>query len=190
MNVEIIHTEKVFDGFFKIDKATLKHEKFNGEWTGEITRLNFERGDAVAAIVYNTDSQEVILINQFRYPTYSKTGGWITEVIAGMIDDGETYVDALHREVREETGYELTHVEKIASFYVSPGGSSERIFLYYAETDNQSKKMKGGGLANENEDIQLVMLSLQQLQKALADNEINDAKTIIACYYLLNKAIV
>lgn len=187
MKVKIINRKIVFDKFFKIEEVKLQHEKFSGEMTEIITRLNFERGDSVAAIVYNEDTNKVILVNQFKFPCYDKIGGWITEVVAGIIDEGESAKQAIKREIIEEIGYSAISVEKIASFFVSPGGTSERIFLFYATVNQNTKIDDGGGLDSENEDIKIVEYSPEEILNMIKQDEINDAKTIIACNFFLNK---
>ncbi len=187
MKVNVLNKEVVFDDFYKITEATFEFEQASGEMTEPITRLCFERGDSVAGIVYNTDKEEAILVRQFRWPAYEKGPGKITEVVAGMLKDGEDPVAAMKREVTEEIGYTVTHIEHIATFYVSPGGSSERVFAYYIEVDEAGKVNEGGGLAEESEYIEVLRYTIPQLKDALAQGNIPDAKSIIACNYLLNK---
>jgi ADP-ribose pyrophosphatase len=178
--VEVLQKKRVFDDFFKIDEAVIRFEKFNGQMSPPVKRLNFERGDAAAVLIFNPETQKVILINQFRYPTYDKTGGWLIEIVAGMVDKNETPVECIRREILEETGYQVKHLIPIQSFYPSPGGSSERIFLFYAEVNKSDKVTKGGGKETENEDIQVVEFPLPDLWKKLNEGKIMDAKTSIA----------
>src|SRR5437660_7000011 len=131
--VEVLNQRVVFDDVFKIREATVRHELFNGQMSGPLRRLVFERGDSAAALLLNRDTQKVILIEQFRYPTYKKGPGWLLEVVAGIVDQGEQPEETIRREVREEVGYQVSDLQAIATFYVSPGGSSERVALYYAE---------------------------------------------------------
>jgi ADP-ribose pyrophosphatase len=187
MKVNVLEEKIVFDDFFRIEQARLQYEQFDGEMSDVVTRLNFERGDSVAAIIFDLDSSLAVLVSQFKYPAYTKGAGWITEVVAGIKKNAETEEEAIKREVFEETGYEVKNIEKISSFFVSPGGSSERIILFYIETNGKERINKGGGLKEENEDIKNVEYSLEELKSALTNNNIQDAKTIIACNYLLNK---
>jgi ADP-ribose pyrophosphatase len=182
--VEIQQKQMVFDRKFKIQQATLRFEKWNGQMSESVQRLVFERGDSAAVLVFNKDTGKVILIEQFRYPTYEKGPGWLREVIAGSIDEGEAPETCIRREVREEIGYAVHDLVPIATFYVSPGGSSERIFLYYTEVRNQDRVDAGGGLAGEHEDIRQVEVPLTDLWEALDQGEISDAKTLIAVQWL------
>src|SRR5947209_11246658 len=165
--VEIKNKRLIFNDFFKIQEAVLRYLRFDGQMSRPVRRLVFERGDAVAAIIFNRDTQKVTFINQFRYPTYEKGPGWIIELVAGILEPNEKPEDAMRREMMEEIGYKSSNLTYIATFYVSPGGSSERIILYFAEVSNADKVSAGGGLASEEEDIQLIELSLPELWTAL-----------------------
>lgn len=185
----IIHSRQcILDNFFKVDEVKLQYEKFDGSMTPVLTRLNFERGDSVAAIVVNTDTQKIILVNQFKYPAYEKGPGWITEVVAGMIGPGESPESAIQREILEESGFRTTRLEYISTFYVSPGGSSERIILFYAEVADSSRSTAGGGLASEVEDIKLIEVPLSEIKETLASQKIKDAKSIIGLMWLQTRA--
>ncbi|MBX2844012.1 MAG: NUDIX hydrolase [Flammeovirgaceae bacterium] len=185
--VNIIEKKRVFDEFFKIDATRLQYEKHNGEMTPEIRLLNFERGDSVAAIIWHKEKQKVILTEQFRYPTYEKGPGWITEIIAGGLKQNEIPEEALIREIEEEIGYHVTEVEHISTFYVSPGGTSERILLYYTEVADKDKKSQGGGLDIENEDIKEVQYTMEELWAIFKAGKLIDAKSIIGFIWLKDK---
>jgi len=181
--VKIISESREYDGFFKIDKAVLQYEKFDGEMSSEITRLNFNRGDAVAILLYDKEKNSVILVKQFRYPAYVNNGrGWLLEVVAGMIDSGRDAISVAHSELLEEAGYEVDDLKFVYQFYVSPGGSSEKIHLYAGYCHR--KVNFGGGKESENEDIQVVELPLSKALKMVDTGEICDAKTIIALQWL------
>ena len=166
---------RLLDDYFKVDEAYLSYELFAGGMSGTIRRLNFERGDSVAAVVLNRDTERVILIEQFRYPTYRKGPAWMTEAVAGIVTENESPETALRREVREEIGYEIDKLHYVASFYLSPGGSSERIFLYCAEVSDAHKSTPGGAMVQEGEDIRIVEYSLDALKHALVSARIHDA---------------
>ena len=188
--VSIEQKRTLLDDFFKVEEAYLHFEQFNGEMSQKVRRLSLERGDSVAVLVYNTTTEKIILINQFRYPTYRHGNGWITETIAGMVDQGETPEDTALREIQEETGLNIKRLEHIANFYVSPGGSSERIFLYYSEVSGKDAKYnKTGGLLHEGEDIKVIEYSLAEALAKVRSGEIMDAKTILGIYWLGNRQL-
>jgi len=138
--------------------------------------------------VFNINTNKLILANQFRYPTYKNGHGWTIETIAGMVDPGETPEETARREVKEEVGLTITALEHITTFYPSPGGSSEQIFLYYSEVSgDQAKYHKFGGLINESEDIMALELPLAEALDKIKSGEIMDAKTIIGIYWLENQ---
>ena len=153
-----------------------------------VQRLVFERGDSAAALLFNKDTQKVMLIEQFRYPTYEKGPGWIQEIVAGVIDKGEQPEETSRREFREEIGYEVRQpLTYIATFYVSPGGTSERNMVYYAEVSDSDRVSQGGGKVSEHEDIELVEMTLPDLWQALDNGNIIDAKTLIAVQWFRNR---
>ncbi|MCP5103694.1 MAG: NUDIX domain-containing protein [bacterium] len=178
--VEIKEKTRVFDDFFKIDEVFLSHERFDGTMSPVMRRLSFERGDSAAALVWNRESKTVILTNQFRYPTYEKNSGWLIEVVAGVVDRDEPPDQCIRREILEETGYDSKFIKHINTFFVSPGGTSERIILYYAEVTGSDKVSGGGGLESEHEDIQVLEYAWPELEELLEAGQIIDAKTIIA----------
>ena len=190
MKTEIEKTQRIFDDFFKIDEAIVRFEKFNGVMSQPVRRLHFERGETVAALIYNTDTQKVVLVNQFRYPAFTKGSGWLTEVVAGILKTGEDPVEAIIREVEEETGFKVSKLEHIASFFVSPGGSSEMIKLYYTEVKAVDKISEGGGLIEEGEDVKLVELTVDELKQMLINAELVDSKTLIAAQWFVCKYLM
>lgn len=162
MNIK--NREIAYDGYFKIYKLTVEQE---GQ---TFTREQFDRGDAVAALIYDTQAEEYILAKQFRVGPETE----LVEVVAGMIDKGESAEQSIAREIEEETGYKVDKLERLHTFYSSPGGTTEKVVLFYAEVSDQHKD--GGGNDHENEHIELVRLSA----KDLGQLETPDAKTIIA----------
>ncbi len=185
MKFQIKSTRRILDDFFKVEEAYVCYERFDQSMSDVVRRLNVDRGDSVAAILLNRNRNNVILTKQFRYPTCASGPGWIIEIVAGMLSDGESPEDCMQREIKEETGYRVTDLTRISTFFVSPGGSSERIFLFCAEVDDHNRVDEGGGVATEHEDIQVLEFSLDDISAMLERGEIMDAKTIIALQWLL-----
>ena len=188
----IKEVRRIFDAFFKIDEYDVAFDGTDGN-TVEQTRLVFERGDAVGVLLLNRDTQSVVLVEQFKVPVVpgrrrddpATVEGWILETVAGMIDGGETPQTAAIRETMEETGYRIEQPQLIAKFFSSPGGTSERIFLYFAEVRERDKLGKGGGIDDEN--IRVVNMSLGALFERLAKDAIEDPKLLIAAYWLQDR---
>lgn len=188
--VSIEEKKTIFDDFFKVEEAYLRFEQFNGQMSPRIRRLNMERGNSVAIVILNKDTNQLVMVTQFRYPTYQNGDGWTIEIIAGMVDPGETPEQTLKRELDEEIGLKLETFERIAAFYPSPGGSSEQIHLYYAEVSGEKAKYKQtGGLLSHGEDVKAIELSLQDALSKVKSGEIVDAKTIIGVYWMENRRI-
>ncbi len=186
MKYEIIKKERAFDGFFKIDRFRVKHDVFHEGEMMEKTIEVFERGDACAVLIYEKDSCNLLFTNQFRLPTAEKDQGWIVELVAGMVEENEQPAVSVRREIEEETGYTIDSIVPLFKFYVSPGGSSERIFLFYAETNSFNKIKPGGGKQEEGEDIELLKIPASEIANQMPS--FIDAKTIIALqWFLLNK---
>lgn len=191
--VEIVNPRRLLDAFFKVDEYTVSHERFDGAMSEPKPVLVFERGDAVAALLYDPERRVVITVHQFRLPTREKgqSRGWLIEAVAGMIptdEDGkplETPVQSLIREVREETGYQLTHATPVAKFFSSPGGSTEYIYLYYAEVRKVDKTAEGGGLVSDGEDIEIVEYPIEDFFARLTRGEFEDPKLVIAGQWLM-----
>jgi nudix-type nucleoside diphosphatase (YffH/AdpP family) len=186
--VSIERKRYILDDFFKIEEAYVQFEQFNGEMSPLIRYLKLERGKAAAVLVFNRSTEKLILISQFRYPTYQNNHGWTIEVIAGMVDPGETPEESARRELQEEIGINIETLEHITTFYSSPGGSSEQIYLYYSEVSGeQTKYKKTGGLLASGEDIKVIELALAEALAKIKTGEIVDAKTIIGIYWLENR---
>ena len=186
--VSIERKRYILDDFFKIEEAYVQFEQFNGEMSPLVRQLKLERGNSVAVLVFNRSTEKLILISQFRYPTYRNNHGWTIETIAGMVDPGETPEEAARRELQEETGLNIDSFEPISAFYPSPGGSSEQIYLYYSEVSGeQAKYKKSGGLLAIGEDIKVIELTLAEALAKIKTGEILDAKTIIGIYWLENR---
>jgi len=185
-----------FANLFRIVRARLQFRRFNGEMSQPITRINFERGDSVGVLLYDPGERTVVLVRQFRYPVYASLDpgerqgegarrAWLLEIVAGVLDEGHTVTEVADKELLEEAGYEVTgQLQPITTIYPSPGGTSERIHLFWGEVDHRERAGEGGGVAAEGEDIEIVALPLQEALDMVESGEIVDGKTIVALLYL------
>lgn len=192
--VEIRRQRRIFDDVFKIDEVIVSQRRNDGTAGREERRLVFERGDSVAVLLFDMDRRSAILTSQLRIPALvarrrdrpDSDDGWVTELVAGMIEPGETARQAAIREVREEAGYRIDNLEPIGTYLVSPGGTSERIFIFFAPVGDADRREEAAGDA---EGITLVQMPAAELFAALARGAIDDAKLAIAAYWLKDRFI-
>jgi ADP-ribose pyrophosphatase len=188
-DVKIISKETVFHGFFTMNRYQIQHKLFDGSTSRVIQREMFERGHAVAVLPYDPDTEEFVLIEQFRLGAMETCESpWLIEVIAGMIDEGETPEAVCHREAREESNIELTGLTKALTYLSSPGGTTERIHIFIGKTDATKA---GGvyGLESESEDIKVHRVKEGTARAWLESGRIDNAAAIIALqWFFLNKA--
>jgi ADP-ribose pyrophosphatase len=196
--VEILDeaVDYAFGELFRVVRARLRFRCLDGRMSKPLTRINFERGDAVGVLLYDPRDDAVVLVRQFRYPVYASLDqqeregdgarrAWILEIVAGVQDAGRSVREVASRELLEEAGYAVRgKLQPIATIYPSPGGTSERIHLFWAKVDHRERVGQGGGAAGGAEETQIVVLPFREAMDRVGRGEINDAKTIIALQYL------
>jgi ADP-ribose pyrophosphatase len=183
-DVEIVDHSVCYDGFFRLEKYRLRHRLFRGGMSPVMSRELFERGHAVAVLLYDPERDEVVLLEQFRIGALREPGGpWLLEIVAGMMEEGETPEDVAFRESEEETDVRPTDLEFICRYLVSPGGTSESIHLYCGRVRTEGV---GGvcGLAHEAEDIRVTAVPFGTAHAMVRDGQINSAAPIIALQWL------
>jgi ADP-ribose pyrophosphatase len=185
---EIISREVLYKGFFSMEKIHLKHTLYEGGWTQDLTRELFHRGECVAVLLYDPDTDEVVLIEQFRMGAIGNSErAWLLEIVAGAIEPGETAEAVAIREAAEEANCQVKQLTKINKFYTTPGGSAESITLFCGIVDATNI---GGihGLKDEDEDIRVSTVKFEQAYRMIETGEIESAIPIIAIQWLaLNK---
>lgn len=184
--------ESLLDGFISIDRLHLRHRLFAGGWTETLQREVMRRGAVAAVLPYDPVSDRLVLIEQFRIGPFAAQDPepWITEIVAGMVEPGESTADMAHRETLEETGCTVARLEKIMEFYSSPGGSTQRVALYCAEVDAASASGIHG-LAEEGEDIRVFTKSTDEAIAMVQSGTIRNAISIIGVQWLaLNRDVL
>ena len=177
---KIIDKKKLYDGFFKMNEVTLKYRKYDGNWSNNIKRELFGGAQVAAVLPYDPISKEIILIQQFRPGTISKDiDHYLDEIVAGIIDEGESPEIAAKRECLEETGCEVKKLIPIQGYFPAPGSSESFYHLFLGEV----KSFKGSkiqGLENENEDIFVKCFKINEVRKKMEDGKILNGLTLIA----------
>lgn len=182
---EILKKEVGFDGFFKLERYRLRHTLFAGGWTTPMTRELFERGHAAAILPYDPVRDTVVLVEQFRIGALGHPNGpWLTEIVAGMIGEGETPEDVVRREALEEAGCTIGRVEFICDCYVSPGGTSEMVSVYCGEVDSAGLDGQHHGLPHEHEDIRVHVVPAEDALRRLHANALHSASPILTLQWL------
>ncbi len=190
-DVKILQKETAYQGFFKINKYTLQHKMFNGEQTRTLYRECFERGHAVGVLAYDPWQDKVVLLEQFRIGAYvnekeqqTHNSPWLLEIIAGIVEPGESQEKVAHREAEEEAGCQLLALEPIGDFLSSPGGTSETTQLYCACVNSEGV---GGihGLEEEGEDIRVRVVDYSETVQWFKEGRLNNASAMIAVQWLM-----
>lgn len=190
-DVDILGSETVWQGFFRVDRLRLRHRLFGGGWSRPVVREVFERGHAAAILPYDPRRDSVVLIEQFRIGAL--TGGtipWLTEIVAGIIEAGETAEAVVRREIVEEAGCAATDIIPVMDVFTSPGGSSERIAIFCGRVDAGGI---GGihGRNDEDEDIRVFAEPLDAAVQRIADGRITNIIAVAALQWLaLNRSEV
>jgi ADP-ribose pyrophosphatase len=183
-DVEIIARETVYRGFFSLDLYRFRHRLFNGEMSGEVKREIFERGHAAVLLPFDPVRDEVVLVEQVRIAAYDTSETpYLLEMVAGMIEEGETVEDVARREAQEEAGLEVGRVKKCLSYLASPGGTSERLTIMVGEV-NATTAEGIHGLAEEHEDIRVHVVSREFAYQCVEDGKIDNAASVIALQWL------
>jgi len=181
---QLIDRETCYRGFFRLDRLHLRHECFGGGMGPPLTREVLLRGPAVAALPYDPQRDRCVLIEQFRVGALEQAETpWLLEIVAGIVESGESPELVVGRELREETGGELQALVPICRLFTSPGGCDESLSLYCARVDSAAT---GGihGLAEEGEDIRAFALPREAALGLLAEGRICTAPAVVALQWL------
>ena len=181
--IKITNTEVLANNWYTLRKITFDYQKKDQTWETQV-REAYDRGNGATILLYNTTNQTVMLTRQFRMPTYlnGNETGMMIEACAGLLDQ-DNAEDCIKRETEEETGYQVKDVRKIFEVYMSPGSVTEIVHFFVGEYTKDMKVNDGGGVADEQENIDVLEFPFQQAYDMIASGEIKDAKTIMLLQY-------
>lgn len=169
-------SKRIYEGKIlnlRVDRVLLPNGKESGREVVE-----FSQAVAVVAI---TGEGQVLFVSQYRYPV----GEVLLEIPAGKMDKNENPEECARRELKEETGYTASKMEKICEFYTTPGFTNELMHVFLAQgltTGEQSP--------DEDEFVKLEELAMGDAIQAIFDGTIRDGKTIaglLAAQQMLRK---
>ena len=188
--VKIKDSEVLSDDWYVLNKVTFDYLRNDGEWQTQV-RESYDRGNGATVFMYNKETKNIVLIRQFRLPSYlnGNENGLLIETCAGLLDadDPET---CIKKEILEETGYQVEKVTKVFEAYMTPGAVTEQIHYFIAEYTNSMKSTQGGGLHTEQEDIEVLEMPFSEAVSLLNEGKIKDAKTIMLLQYALIHKLV
>jgi GDP-mannose pyrophosphatase NudK len=188
--INIIDSSILSDNWYILRKITYEYINKSGEVQVQ-SREAYDRGNGATILLYNKAEGTVILTRQFRLPTFinGNETGMLIETCAGLLDL-DNPEDCIRRETEEETGYKINDVRKVYEAYMSPGSVTEILYFFVAEYTKDMKVADGGGVADEQENIEVLELKLEDAMQMLKTGEIRDAKTIMLLQYVkLNNLI-
>ncbi len=173
------------DNYYILKKYNFDYLMPNGKWVNQMREV-YDRGDGAGILLYNKEKKTVILIQQFRIPTYlnENEDGILVEIAAGMLDKDDPEACVI-RETEEETGYRLKSVKKVYEGYSSPGVMTEKMHFFVGEYTDDMKVGDGGGLDSEAEDIEVLEIPFERAIEMLHNGEIVDTRTIVLLQYAI-----
>ncbi|RKF17262.1 NUDIX domain-containing protein [Roseovarius spongiae] len=184
--VEQVGFERAHAGFFVTDIHELRYPTFAGGMGPVLRREVFVATDAAIVLPYDPARDRVLLVEQFRMGPYRRGDPrpWMLEPVAGRVDANETPEDCARRECKEEARLELRALEHVASFYATPGTSTEYFHAYVGLCDLPDAERGTGGLDSEDEDIRTHVLSFNAAQNLLSTGEADNGPLVVALLWL------
>ncbi|MEA3196623.1 MAG: hypothetical protein QOF32_675 [Gammaproteobacteria bacterium] len=181
--VRIIEERLLSDDWYILKKTTFEYRCRDGRWERQ-SRETYDWGNGAVLLLFNVERSTVVLIRQFRFPTFINgcDDGLLVEACAGLLD-GEDPHTCIRREAEEETGFRIRSPRKILEAYMSPGSVTEKLHFFVAEYESQDRVSAGGGDAAEGEDIEVIELPLASALKMISTGAIQDGKTIMLLQY-------
>ncbi|MEJ6398858.1 NUDIX domain-containing protein [Yoonia sp. 208BN28-4] len=183
---EVTESGPLWGAFFKAGQIKLRHSVFGGGMSPELTRECFYGTDAAIVLPYDPETDLVLLIEQIRMGPLARgdRNPWSLEAVAGMVDGRETPEDAARRETLEEAGLDDTTLEKMFSFYASPGNTTDYFNCYLALASLPEPNTYTGGLETEHEDLRIHIIPFKQAFDLIASGEANVGPTVAMLLWL------
>ena len=181
--IKVTQSEILSDHWYTLRKVTYDFQKKEGNWETH-EREVYDRGNGATILLYNPETKKIILTRQFRLPTFvnGNKSGLLIEACAGLLD-ADNPEDCIRKETEEETGYKVTDVKKIFESYMSPVSVTEILYFFVAKYTREMKVSDGGGIAEEQENIEVLELDFEDAYAMINEGAIKDGKTIMLLQY-------
>ncbi len=186
--VNNVQSESAYNGFFKMDKVTFDQTKFNGEKMENVTREVFKRNPVVFLSLFDPKTKMHLITEQVRIGAIVSDqvdSPLVLEPIAGIIDQGETPLDAAVREAKEETGVDvdINSIKIIQEGFTTPGGSSEYAYFATGLFDSTQYVPQEGGVEGEQEDIRSHLITHEKAMEMIFSGKVNALSTAFGIYW-------
>lgn len=185
--IRILRREILFSHYFlRVEEYDVAYRRRDSSWSEPVRRVNVDRGDSVAALIHERDTDSLLFTNQFRMSTYdfdneqTPYNGWFVELVAGRTVSSESAEATMRREIAEEIAVEAGDIHRILEFFPSPGALSEKITLFFAAIDGGAAH----GVGVDDEEIELVRIPVRTCFDMLDRGEFRDAKALIGLQWL------
>ena len=183
-DIEILDRSVAHAGFLTVERYRLRHRLFGGGWTPPLEREVCLRGSAAGVLPYDPERDELVLVEQFRMGPYvAGAAPWMTEIVAGFIEAGETPEAVATRECIEECGCTVGALLPIGSYFPSPGGLAERMHLFCGRVDSR-QAARLGGLVHDSEDIRVQVVPWRVARGQITRGGYANAATLISLQWL------
>ncbi|MFD0857476.1 NUDIX domain-containing protein [Roseovarius aquimarinus] len=184
--IETLETEVNHIGFYRFETRCLRHPTFSGRMSETVRREMMIATDAAMVLPYDPVRDRILLVEQFRMGPFGRGDPrpWMLEPVAGRIDAGETPEEAARRECEEEAGLTLSRLEPIASYYCTPGYSTEYFHNFVGIADLPDDLPRLGGLDSEAEDIRLHLLDFEAGMRLIETGEADNGPLLLSLLWL------
>jgi len=194
-DIEILSETNMYSGYCAVKQCRYRFRLFRGGISGPVIRDILCRPAAVAVLLYDLIQDKVVMIEQIRSGALNDSKSpWLLEIVAGVIDPGETPESTAQREAKEEANCDILSLRPIMEYYASPGISNEITYVYCGliRLPNSSiQTTSHHGLLEDGEDIKSHILSSDEAFALLNQGIINSASAIIALQWLaLNRTFL
>ncbi|MDR6387061.1 NUDIX domain-containing protein [Paraburkholderia caribensis] len=180
--VRIVDVQVLSDDWYVLKKTVFDYRRADGSWQRQ-SRETYDRGNGATLLLYDPRRRTVVLTRQFRLPAFvNGHEGMLIETPAGLLEEASPE-ERIRAEVEEETGYRVACVRKVFEAFMSPGSVTEKLYFFVAEYDADARISRGGGIADEGEDIEVLELPFDDALAMVANGDIVDGKTIMLLQY-------
>jgi nudix-type nucleoside diphosphatase (YffH/AdpP family) len=180
--VRVVDVQVLSDDWYVLKKNTFDYRRADGSWQRQ-SRETYDRGNGATVLLYDPRRRTVVLTRQFRFPAFvNGHDGMLIEAPGGLLEEASPE-ERIRAEVEEETGYRVHAVRKVFEAFMSPGSVTEKLYFFVAEYDAEARIGRGGGVADEGEDIEVLELPFDEAMEMIARGEIMDGKTMMLLQY-------